>query len=740
MNHFKFHPYFLNIPEVDQSVRQKLGKGYGVLSMSLILLFTLAPVSSVAQDSGPVLEEVIVTAQKRSENLQDIPLAITSLSSDRLRQQNVSNLKGLTSLVPNLDVAHNNGRMKIFIRGIGKTLDNSGSEGSIAVHQDDVVIAYPTIQGTSYHDVERIEVLRGPQGTLFGRNATGGAVNIITRGPSEEFRMDARVSIGNYNSREIEIGIGGPIVEDKLLGRLAVYNIDQSGFGINSFNGADIDDRNEIALRGRLKWLITDKLTAELNVDYWDADDASGIVHTFGSAFGILRGVAEGGSAAPNFRGVASETVEAREFTTKGYILNVRYEINDQWALTSISGYRDMDGVQRSQYDGTDAPGWPSTNYEIGSHFSQEFQLNWDTDRMNAVFGLYYFEDDVFSTNTVPFEFAVNLPGDIFNEMGDAETKSYAAFGSVTWAATDKINITGGLRYNDEKRHTISSFQIRIIPFGVDLFIPMDQERTWNAWTPRLSVDYSMSDDAMVYFTVAKGFKSGQILPGNTSGPIEPEFIWNYEVGLKSVLLDGRLKANLSAFYYDYTDLQVSQLAGFVFRITNAASADALGFEAEITYLLGQNTLIELVYGYLDAEFTEFFTEDPIFPELGTQNLAGNPLPNGPRHMGKVSLRQGFPTSVGEFSFNVDWRYRAKTYFDPYKRESASQDAYSIVGARATFQPSEQVWSVSLWVSNLFDKDAITHNYVSLASGGFPRNGAINNPRTYGLEFNYHTQ
>ncbi len=190
MNHFKFHSYFLNMPEVDQSVRQKFGREYGVLSMSLILLFTLAPVSSVAQDSGAVLEEVIVTATKRSENLQDIPLAITSLSSDRLRQQNVSNLKGLTSLVPNLDVAHNNGRMKIFIRGIGKTLDNSGSEGSIAVHQDDVVIAYPVIQGTSYHDVERIEVLRGPQGTLFGRNATGGAVNIITRGPSEEFRMD----------------------------------------------------------------------------------------------------------------------------------------------------------------------------------------------------------------------------------------------------------------------------------------------------------------------------------------------------------------------------------------------------------------------------------------------------------------------------------------------------------------------------------------------------------------------
>ena len=174
-----------------------------------------------------------------------------------------------------------------------------------------------------------------------------------------------------------------------------------------------------------------------------------------------------------------------------------------------------------------------------------------------------------------------------------------------------------------------------------------------------------------------------------------------------------------------------------MFRITNAAAADALGFEAEITYLLSQNTLIELVYGYLDAEFTEFFTEDPIFPELGTQNLAGNPLPNGPRHMGKVSLRHGFPTSVGEFNFNVDWRYRARAYFDPYKRESASQGAYSIVGARATFKPSDQDWSVSIWGNNLFDKDAITHNYVSLASGRFPRNGAINSSRTYGLESTY---
>jgi iron complex outermembrane receptor protein len=147
-----------------------------------------------------------------------------------------------------------------------------------------------------------------------------------------------------------------------------------------------------------------------------------------------------------------------------------------------------------------------------------------------------------------------------------------------------------------------------------------------------------------------------------------------------------------------------------------------------------------LVYGYLDAKFTEFLTEDPIFPELGTMDLAGNPLPNGPRHMGKVSLRHGFPTSAGDFDFNVDWRFRDKAYFDPYKRESASQGAYSLVNARATFKPRDKDWSISIWGTNLFDKDAITHNYVSLASGGFPRNGAINSPRTYGLEFNYHTQ
>ncbi len=533
-----------------------------LLRFACLSSLMIVSVQSNSQGQGDsLLEEIIVTAQRRTQNLQDVPLAITSLSADLLAKKGVRDMFGLTSLAPNIDVAQNNGRLKIFIRGIGKSLDNSGAEGAIAVHQDGVIISYPSIQGTSFHDIERIEVLRGPQGTLFGRNATGGAVNIITRGPTEELQVNARANIGNFSTREFEIGVGGPIMKDKLLGRLAVYKVDRDGFGKNSFDGSDIDDRDEIAVRGKLKWLVTEDLTAELGIDYWDANDSGAVVHTFGSAFGVLRGVAEGGSGAPNFRGVASETEEHRDIRTYGYSLTLNYEINDHWAFTSLTGYRDQDGVKLSQYDGTDAPGWPSTNEESGIHFSQEVQLNWDTDRINAVFGLYYFDDDIFVTNTVPFQFGVNIPGDIFDERGHAKTEAYAAFASVTWAATERLNLTAGIRYSDEKRTTESSFQLRIIPFGLDLFIPLNNQRSYDAITPRFSVDYALTDDTMVFFTASRGFKSGQILPGNQSPPIDPEFIWSYEGGVKSILLDGRLKDNLSAFFYDYSDLQVSQLA-----------------------------------------------------------------------------------------------------------------------------------------------------------------------------------
>lgn len=698
----------------------------------------LLPLPSYSQDRG-VLEEVIVTAQRRAENLQDVPLAITALSSDMLSKKGARDIYGLTSLVPNLDIAQNNGRVKIFIRGIGLSLDNSGAEGGVAVHQDGVVISYPTIQGTSFHDIERIEVLRGPQGTLFGRNATGGAVNIITRGPTEELQVNARATIGNFNTREFEVGVGGPLVKDKLLGRIAFNKVDRDGFGRNSFDNSEIDDRDEIAFRGKLKWLATEDLTVELGMDYWDANDRGSVVHTFGSAFGTLQGVVDGGSGAQTFRGIASDAEESRDIRTFGYDLTLTYQINDELTFKSLTGYRDQDGVKKSQYDGTDAPGWPTTNEESGVHFSEEVQLNWDTDRIKAVVGLFYFDNDNFVTNTVPFLFASNLPGDIFDERGHAKTKAYAAFGSVTWAATEKLNLTAGIRYSDEKRTTESSFQLVIVPAfgGPNLFIPVNAERSFDAITPRFSIDYALTDDSMAYFTVSKGFKSGQILPGNLSPPINPEFIWSYEGGVKSVLLDGKLKANLSAFFYDYSDLQVSQLAGLSFSITNAAAAEVLGFEAELTYLLTENTQLEFVYGFVDSEFTEFFTGDPIFPALGTLNLKGNPLPNAPKHMFTASASHSFPTSVGDFDVRADWRYRSTAYFDPYKRESASQDAYSTVSMRGTWQPNNQPWSVSAWANNLFDEEAFLHNYVSLVSGGFPRNGAVNHPRTFGLEFSY---
>jgi iron complex outermembrane receptor protein len=695
-----------------------------------------APAFAQEQTEGG-LAEVVVTAQRRAENLQDVPISVTALTADDLLEQGVRDIYGLKSLTPNFDVSHANGLVKIFIRGIGKTLDNSGGEGSVALHQDGVIIAYPSVQSTAFYDIERIEVLRGPQGTLYGRNATGGAVNIVTRGPTEDFKFDARLNLGNYSAKEGEIGMGGTLVKDRLQGRLAVYGIDRDGFGTNIFDGSDIDDRKEFAVRGKLKFLATDNLTAELQMDYWDADDAASVVHTFGSAFGVLHGVADGGRAAPNFRDIASDAVESRDVKTYGYALNLEYKMSDAWTFRSLTGYRDTDGVKRSQYDGTDAPGWPSTNVESGHHFSQELQLNWDTDPIKAVFGLYYFDNDVFVTNTVPFEFADNTPGDIFDERGTAMTKAYAAFGSLTWAATDKLNLTAGLRYSDEKRHTISSFQIRVIPF-VDAFIPLDIKKSWKAWTPRFSIDYSFSDDVMAYATVSKGFKSGQILPGNTSPPIDPEFLWSYEVGVKSVLLEDRLRANLTAFYYDYTDLQVSQLRGLAFTITNAAAAEVKGFEAELAYEPRRGTTLNLIYGFLDSEFTEFLTEDPIFPQLGTLNLKGNPLPSAPRNMITAGVAQSFPTGMGEFDFRVEWRWRDDAYFDPYKRASAFQKAYSETSLRGTFRPqSHPEWAISLWANNLFDKNAITTNYVSLASGGFPRNGSINDPRTYGIEFQY---
>lgn len=702
-----------------------------------VLLF--GPVAALAETSTNEgeLAEVVVTAQRRAENLQSVPLSISAISADSLSEHGIEDIYGLKSLTPNLDITHNNGEVKVFIRGIGKTLDNAGAEGSVAVHQDGIVLSTPAIQNTAFYDIERVEVLRGPQGTLYGRNATGGAVNVITRGPTEDLKFDARLSLGNYSSREGEFGVGGAIVPDKLLGRLAAVKTDRDGFGVNIFNGQQIDDRHEYGVRGKLKFLATDNLTAELQADYWHADDAASVVHTFGSAFGTLLGVVEGGHASPNVRDISSEAPQSRRAKTYGVALDVNYKVNSDWMIRSLTGYRDHDFVLRSDFDGTDVPGWPATLINTGHQFSQELQLNRDSQRLHSVFGLYYFDESIYATDTVPFGFASDLPGDIFDERGFAYSEAYAVFGSVTWAATPKLNLTAGVRYSDEKRHTIGSFQIKVQPF-VDAFIPLEAKRSWSAITPRFSVDYTFVDDVMAYFTASKGFKSGQILPGNTSPPVNPEFLWSYEVGLKSLILHRKLRANLTAFYYDYKDLQVSQLRGLDFTITNAAKAKVKGFEAELTYEPRKSTTLDLTYGFLDSKFTEFLTEDPIFPQLGVLNLAGNPLPSAPRNMITLGASQSFTTGIGEFELRADWRWKDDAYYDPYKRASAFQAAYSEASVRGTFRPSgHPEWSIAIWANNLADKDAITQNYVSLASGGFPRNGSKNDPRTYGIEFRY---
>lgn len=690
-----------------------------------------------AEEAAEGLPDIVVTAQRRAESLQTVPLAITALSAESLEARGVDDIYGLSSLTPNFDASQNNGEVKVFIRGIGKTLDNAGAEGSVAVHQDGVVIGTPSVQSTAFFDIDRIEVLRGPQGTLYGRNATGGAVNIITRGPSEELKLNARLSLGNYGSREVEFGIGGALVPEKLQGRLAVLKIDRDGFGKNIFTGKDIDDRDELGVRAKLKFLATDKLTVGIEADYWRADDAAGSVHTFGSAFGTLQGVQDGGIEAPNIRDIASDVPPVRDSKTSGVALDIAYKLNDSWEIKSLTGYRDIDVVKVGDFDGTTTTGWKFTNLNDGDQFSQEFQLNYDTDRLHGVFGLYYFESSIYSTDTVPFGFNSDVPGNIFDQRGTADTEAFAVFGNVTWAATEKLNVTAGLRYSDEKRHTFGSFEIVVLPF-VDAFIPLEARRSWNAVTPKLSLDYTFTDGVMGYVTASKGFKSGQILPGNTNPPIDPEFVWSYEAGLKTTLLDNTLRANLTAFYYDYKDLQVSQLQGLNFTITNAAKAKIKGFEAEIAYAPTRYTSLELTYGFLDATFSEFLTEDPIFPALGVLDLSGNPLPTAPRNMITVGLAQTLPTSWGDFELRGDLRWKDDMYFDPYKRPSASQDAYSETSLRLTFRPNAYPnLTAALWAQNLFDKEAITNNYVSLASGGFPRNGSPNDPRTYGIEFRY---
>lgn len=709
-----------------------------------------APADSSDESRGSdVLEEIVVTAQKRAENLQDTPLSVTAVSGEDMLARQVLTMQSLAQSVPNFDFGLYSGNAHIAIRGMGFDSINPGAEARVAYHTDGVYVSRPAVVLGTFFDINRVEVLRGPQGTLYGRNSTGGSVNVITNDPTDSLEGYYRQTIGNYSQFIEEGAIGGPIGET-VSGRLAFQVNNRDGYGENRVTGNDIDNVKSWSARGKLKLQMSDDFDILLSGDYHEEDDQNYGFHYMGPGNPnvVPPGVTLGVPIAESSRDIAQTFDPINDRTIWGAGLVATWNIGDALTIRSITGYRDSKYRAFSDATGMGGTLLPFNQIEESQSFSEEVQLAKETDKYNWIVGLYYFDEDIKSFSEAPVNAAL-FGGDsdfLFQGYwagGKLSTKAYAAFGQLTYNFTDAWSATLGLRYGDEEKTINDGIQFdlaREYSPSNDLALLATQKDSISndSFTPKIGLEYRVSPEVMTYVSVSDGYKSGSFDNGAVAPPYEPEEVLAYEVGLKGEWFDRRLQANMAAFYYDASDLQVSVIVNTAVLTKNAAKAEAKGFEFELNAIPAPGWKIDFALGYLDSTYTEFVTADPQRPELGEQDLSGNYLPQAPEwtiHLGlqdEISLAHG-----GSLTLRVEGNHTSNMYFTPFNVAVNEREANTKANAFVTYRSADEHWSVQAYGRNLTDEKVIAYNTPTSGFSGYPVVGYFEPPRTYGLVFGY---
>lgn len=735
-------------------------------SVSLIGLTWSSLAAAQAQSSGSAgIETIVVTAEKRSTDLEKTPMAITALNGDELDQHQVRDLRDLRSIVPNFEMGDAQGIPQITIRGIGTSAFLPGTEGAVAVNENEVYVSRNIAQQAGLFDVSDIEVLRGPQGTLYGRNATAGAVNITTNRPTDDLSGYAKATVGNYGEVRLDGAVGGPVDgDDTLLVRFAGFFERHDGYGTNLVTHDGIDDKNAYGLRGTVVFKPTTNFTATLIAEYYDENDHQGAFHYF-SAGGLsgLPGalglppyfVLAGGYAPKNVRDIANGLDPQFHLPTFSATGILEWTSGD-FSIKSITGYREQTPRFTYDLDG----GSPLSLFELegepAHQISEELQLHYDTDVLHLTSGVYYFNehDDsspaqiVASTGLTQFTFGVPFatPGYVTlgNFAADLTTESEAAFAQGTYNLTPELSATAGIRYSQEKKGISSLYGFDIGLGGLPLFPPYPgpnplpapyvASKTFASVTPKFGLQYQLDPETFLYATYAEGFKSGGFDTGvAVPVPFRPEKLTDYELGLKTTTLDDHLRLNVAGFYYDYKDLQVTQVIGTSVQTGNAATARDYGIEGELTYLPIDALEFGVSAAWTHARYDQYVGPDPARPLLPTVNFSGNALDNAPDYQATVEAQYTWQLGSGTLAVRGEAEYSSKIYFGPGNEQELSQDGYVKGNFYVTYNPDED-WTLSAYIKNVADVTTKTSALVVTPVVLNPVVGSLAPPRLFGLE------
>ncbi len=763
-------------PTRSTSVNRPSGHNRNLLATALL---TATGVLAAPQLQAAMLEEVIVTAQKRAESSQDIGAAITALGSDQLEKTDFNNVADLQSMAPSLQIGESFGFAQIMVRGIGTDNPFAGGDPSVAMHIDGVVTGQSSAQFGSLFDVERVEVLRGPQGTLYGRNATGGSINVITYKPTEELDGYGRLTVGNYETLKFEGAIGGPLTES-LSGRIAVRGVSRGGYGENIANGDDIDDADQQSYRAQLRWDITDNMNLRLAAEGHREDDTNYMPKFRAPSYNPallpeLEPQPPNGVRASDPRDLNANVDLQNERDQASYSIEYNWYLSDSVSLTSLTNFQTFEKIPQADFDTTDVDFYIWSESIDSEQFSEELRLNFEGDTLRGLVGLYYYTEDIASDNRLDLALVpqfvadsvpglqgcgfddknsnniIGVPNDTlcFNFRGTSETEAYALFANVTWDMTDDLSLVLGGRYSYEERSGDTDYWTAP---GAPVLTYADS-KDFNNFSPSVRLEWRASEDVLVYGGYSQGFKSGIFLTGQRSPVLEPETIDAYEIGLKGMFFDRQLQFNTAAFYYDYTDLQQGRsvpagTSGFTLVYENAAAAEVTGAEMELAWLLSDSIRIDASATYLDATFGDYVSTDPfrtVYQQLGlippgvdlSEQLAGNQMVQAPEWAGSIGITADFgvPGTDWQGSGSIAAAYKDRVYFTQFNHEALSQEAVTTVNANVLLSSANGQWTANLWAKNLTDEEVYMGTFIinsSRINAGF-----LAPPRTYGVTVGY---
>lgn len=727
------------------------------LAIATALLAMPAQAQDMSAPQSGGLEEIVVTAQRREENLQNVPIAVTAITADALASGGIGGTTGLPQAVPSVQLTRSGPSGIFFVRGVGNTSGGTGEEGANAIYVDGVYL--PDLGQTvfRFNNIERIEVLKGPQGTLFGRNASGGLINVITREPGRDVVVKGQVGIANYESYSGQLYAASPLT-DTLSADIALTGTRQvDGWGRNLETGRKVGFGWHWGVRSKAVWRSNDRTKIMLSGEYGKSDD------DFASIFHVAEGsVGTGGTQFPGDYNTNTSAYQRVRQRIYGFNLTAEFDLD--WAtLTSITGFRG--NKTRSGLD-PDGAQLPLARYAIHSEtdsFQEEIRLSSnDTEPLSWQTGLFFLRNKAALVNQQQRGTAfggVDAGSDLTASM---RTQSYAAFAEATYAVTPSTHVTAGLRYTRDDR-TLRGQQtpVGLVP-GTPMFIgqslaPRTDSLTYGKFTYRLAIRQDFSDDINVYASYNRGFKSGLwALQSPANPPVDPQFIDAYEIGLKTELFDRRLRLNLSAYHYDISDYQVRAAVtlGAQPTLLNAASVDVDGIEAEFEAapvdglrLFGSATLMRSKFA--DFPFAPFTYPRPAVctptgPAAGQttgtatggnltclSSAKGNDTPLAPRFAANIGASYTADLGNGrELQLSTLYSYNDGYYFEVDNR--LRQEAFGIVNGSIEFRPSSS-WGVELWVRNLADARYHVQKLGS-ALGDLAVPAA---PRAYGLNVKF---